>query len=220
MAKVSFSANIEDIRGKVGNSVFTAGRSGAVLRTRAQVKNPNTAAQSGVRANLSKASATFKGLTSAQVTQWANYAATIVRHNPVNGTAYNPAPNAIFVALASKFLQITPGGTIPVTPPASAFAGDSIAVTAAGASGSVTFTASAGSGTNIKTELLLQRLPSANRTPGAKGYRSKRFVAFAGTGLTSNVPVVPGIYVPAYRFVNTATGQDTGLIMLPPVTVS
>lgn len=217
MAKVSFSANIEDIRGKVGNSVFTAGRSGAVLRTRAQVKNPNTAAQSGVRANLSKASATFKGLTSAQVTQWANYAATIVRHNPVNGTAYNPAANTIFVALASKFLQITLNGTIPVTPPSSAFAGDTIAVTAAGASGSVTFTAS---GTNTKTELLLQRLPSANRTPSAKGYRSKRFVAFAGTGLTSNVPVAPGIYVPAYRFVNTLTGQDTGLIILPAVTVS
>ena len=70
-------------------------------------------------------------------------------------------------------------------------------------------------------ELLLQTLKSRNRTPGPKGYRSKAFNAFAaGPGLNFPVPTVAGFYAPAYRFVNTLTGQETPLVALPIVQVS
>ena len=53
--------------------------------------------------------------------------------------------------------------------------------------------------------------------PTAKGYRSKGFVAFAPGSLTQNITVTPGFYVPAYRFVNTLTGQEIGMTVLPVV---
>ena len=73
---------------------------------------------------------------------------------------------------------------------------------------------------NVTTELLLQPLKSANRTPQPKGYRSKGFMAFTGTTLSAPITVPAGWYVPAYRFVNTLTGQDTGLVILPAVQAS
>ena len=71
--------------------------------------------------------------------------------------------------LAARFLQVSPAGTIPLTPPASAFNGDGCTVTAAGGAGKVTFTASAANGANITTELL----------PQPNGYRTKGFQVFA-----------------------------------------
>ncbi len=218
MANVAYSADIQDLRGKVGTNVFSKARSGSTVRIRTSGKNPRTPAQSAVRLNLAKASAAYKSLTLPQITAWQTYAASQTKHNPVTGKSYTPSANTVFVGLASKFLQINPTGTIPVTPPAASFVGDTIAATAAGAVGQVTFTATAANAANVKTELLLQPLKSRTRAPGAKGYRTKAFVAFtAGPGLIFNVVVPAGFYAPAYRFVNTTTGQETPLITLPIV---
>jgi hypothetical protein len=220
MAKVAYGANVSNIRGKVGTDVFTRARNGPTMRIRARPKNPRTTAQTGARANLTRAAETYRGMTPAQAASWTAYGLTITKKNPVSGTSYNPTGIDAFVALASKFLQINPGGVIPLTPPGSAFAGDAIAVTAAGAAGQVTFTASGANGASVKTELLLQPLRSRNRTASGINYRTKAFVAFAPGALTANVAVPAGVYAPAYRFVNTQTGQQTALIALPTVQVS
>jgi hypothetical protein len=221
MAKVAYGANVSNIRGKIGTDVFTKAHSGPTLRILIRGKNPKTTPQSIVRLNLARAAAAFRNMTPAQVASWSFFAQTITKHNPVNGVAYSPTAVNEFVALATKFLQVNPGGVIPLTPPATSFAGDTITVTALGGAGQVAFTASGANSPNVKTELLLQPLRSRNRVPAAKGYRSKGFVAFVAGALTQNVPVTPaGFYVPAFRFVNTLTGQATTLIVLAVVQVN
>ena len=131
-----------------------------------------------------------------------------------------PSANTVFTGLGSKFLQASPAGAVPLAPPTAAFPGDALSLSAAGGTGEVTFTASASNSADTKTELLLQPLKSQNRTPAPKGYRTKAFVAFSSTTNTKDVAVAPGFYVPAYRFVNTLTGQDTELITLPVVQVT
>lgn len=218
--KAKLSMAFEDLRGKDGNVVISKGRTGLMLRPRVRGRNPKSAAQLSVRAALGKASGTFKAFTPAQVAAWTAYAATIVKRNPITGKSYNPTPINAFVALASKFLQINPTGTIPLTPPAGPFTGDNITLTALGGTGKVTFTASAANSLSTKTELLLQPLKSKNRVPGSKGYRTKGFVAFAAGSLSSDVNVPAGSYAAAFRFVNVTTGQETALQILPVQLVS
>lgn len=219
MANVAYSADVNDIRGKIGTNVFSRARSGATIRIRKSPRNPRTENQTEVRFYMGKASTAYKNLTASQRSAWKNYAATLYRTNAVSGEVYSPAANTVFVGLASKFLQINPTGTIPVTPPASAFAGDTIAIIATGDDNEVIFSASGSNAANVKTELLLQTLASAARTPSPTGYRSQGFVAFSPTVSDAQIPAEPGWYAPAYRFVNTLTGQQTDLLVLPIVEV-
>lgn len=218
--KVKLSAAFQDIRGKDGQIVVSKGRSGLKITPRTRARNPKSAAQVGVRNNLTRAAQLYKNMTTAQVLAWTNYANTIVKRNPISGTTYSPSPINAFAALATKFLQINPAGTVPMSPPTSAFTGDVITITATGGTGSITFTASAANFAGVKTELLVQPLKGKNRVPGSRGYRTKSFVAFASGSLTSTVTVGTGYYAAAYRFVNTATGQETALVPIGVQTVA
>lgn len=218
MAQGNIGVLFNSLRGKAGSVVFANSKDGTVVRPRVSARNPQTPAQQAVRTALSKSAAAYKNLTSAQVAAWTAYANSITKHDPRTSKTYHPSPIAAFTSLASKFLQVAPTGTIPLTPPATAFAGDSITLTAVGASGKVNFTASAANAAGVTTELLLQPLKSQNRKAQPKGYRSKGFQVFAtATPPPVAVSVAPGWYVPAYRFVNTATGQDTHIVILPAV---
>ena len=220
MAKVVYSANIQDIRGKLGNTVHSKARNGSTLRTRVSPKQPRTTSQTTVRANLTKTSGLYKNMTASQLAVWAYYASTLSKHDPLSGKTYAPAPGTVFGGLADKFLQINPNGTVPMTPPSTSFSGDSITVTAVGGTGKVTFTASAANTAGVKTELLLQPLKGRSRVPFAKAFRSKAFVAFAAGTLSQDIVVPAGFYAPAYRFVNPTTGQSIALLTLPTVQVS
>ena len=218
--KARLSMAFQDLRGKDGNVVIRKGRSGLVLTPRTSPSNPESGAQLFVRGNLTKAAKTFKGMTSTQAEAWDNYGESITRHNPVSGGTYTSTGINAFVELTTKFLQASPSGTIPMTPPTTAFTGDTITVTATGESGAVEFTASAANASGVKTELLLQPLSSANRKPDPNGYKSAYFVAFASGGMSLQIDAGPGYWAAAYRFVKTATGQATDLIQLPVMTVA
>ena len=220
MAKIALSGELQDIRGKVGTNVYTKSHTGPVLRVKVKGTVTHTPAQTSVRSAFTRASAAFKNMTPAQVTNWRNYALTITKKNTVNGKAYHPTPINAFNGLTSKFLQINPAGTVPLTPPSSSFTGDTLTITVAGGTGSLAWTANAANAANIKTEFLAQRLVSQNRVPTYKGYRSKGFLAFAAGGLTGTVFVSSGYYAVAYRYVNTLTGQETPLVALGIVQVS
>ena len=220
MAKVLYSADIQDLRGKMGNTVFSKARNGATSRGRVIPKNPRTTAQTAVRSNLVRSNTSLHTLTTAQVTAWQAFAAGQTVSDPVTGHTYSPAWNTVYNGLTTKFLQINPTGTAPTSPPAAPFGGDSISVTAAGATAQITFTGSAANATGMKTELLVQALKTKYRTPNPNGYRSKGFIAFTSGTLTANVALTPGWYAVAYRFVSTATGQETHPITLGMVQVS
>ena len=220
MAQGSLGVLFNSIQGKAGSVVFAKTKDGTVIRPRVAGRNPKTAAQVAVRGNLGKAASAYKNMTPAQVTAWQTYAKTYTKHDSRTSKTYNSSAIAAFTSLSSKFLQVNPTGTIPLTPPTTAFGGDSIVVTATGGTGTVTFASAGTNAASVKTELLLQPLKSRNRTAQAKGYRSKGFAAF-GNGVTSQAVTVPaGFYVPAYRFVNTLTGQEVGMAILPVVQVS
>src|SRR5437870_102608 len=131
MAQGSLGVLFNSIRGKAGSVVFARSKDGTVIRPRVSARNPRTPAQVAVRVALSKSAAAYKTMTTAQVSNWQAYAITITKHDPRTGKSYFPSAMNAFTALAAKFLQVSPTGTIPLTTPASPFSGDTITATAA-----------------------------------------------------------------------------------------
>jgi hypothetical protein len=205
---------LDEMSGKAGSVVYVKTKIGTIVRPRRTPANPNTPAQEAVRANLTKASRAYEALTPTQIDQWEAYAKTITKIHPITGEPYNPTGIAVFVALATKFLQVNPNGVIPLLPPAADFNGDNLTITVSTGLGQLTFSSNAANSANTKTELLVQRLRNRNRNPQKLGYRNKAFVAFAPGNLSANVPVTPGAYACAVRYVNTQTGQATELVPL------
>jgi hypothetical protein len=220
MAKILSNGFGIELHGKAGNVVFVQTQNGLLLRPRTQPHNPRTAAQQSSRARFARAAAAYRALTLARQALWREYARTVIRHDPRGGLPYHPTPYHAFVGLASKFLQLHPDADPPSTPPAAPFFGDGITLSAEGGAGQVTFTASGPNADAIVTELLLQPLLHAGRTPRPGLYRPHAFAAFASGALSHVVNAAPGFYAPAVRFVNARTGQEAGLLALPTVQIS
>jgi hypothetical protein len=220
MAKTTLGPVFRKASGKLGNVVIVRSREGTVIRELVIPRNPQTPAQIAVRTALKKSAQAFETFNAAQEAEWERYAQREAERDDVTGKVTNPTAINAFVGLAAKFLQVTPNGTIPLTPPATDYNGDSVTVTATAGTGKVTFTASGPNTAGTRTELLLQPLASRNRNPQKKGYRTKAFVSFVPGTLSFDVTVPPGWYAAAYRFVNVATGQDTRLVEVPVVQVA
>ena len=208
------------ISGRAGSADFANTKNGTLMKAKSRPNNPNTPAQQAVREDLSQVTRTYSTLTDDQLDEWRDYAKNNPRSSKRTRSKRPLSAINVFTALSTKFLQINPGGTPPVTPPAATFTGDTVTVTAEGKEGSVLFTASHANSEGVKTELLLQKLPSRARVPTKTGYRSKAFVAFATGTLTHSVTARKGWYAPAMRFVNRATGEEMGIVSLPLVQVT
>jgi hypothetical protein len=220
MARTTLGPVFRKASGKLGNVVIVRSREGTVIRELVIPRNPQTPAQIAVRTALKRAAQAFETFTAAQEAEWERYAKRQSVRDDATGKITTPTAINAFVRLAAKFLQVSPNGTIPLTPPATDYNGDAITVAATAGAGKVTFTASGPNSMGTRTELLLQPLASRNRNPQKKGYRTKAFVSFVPGTLSFDVPVPPGWYAAAYRFVNVNTGQDTPLVELPVVQVA
>jgi hypothetical protein len=220
MAKVTTDGLGIRLRGKAGNVVFMQTRFGVTFRPRIVPANPRTPAQTASRGRFARASAAWRTISPEQHAAWTAYARTLVRFPADGGPPTIPAPHNVFTALATKFLQANPEGSIPLDPPATPFFGDGITVTATAGTGGITFTASGPNSAGIVTELLLQPLVNVARAPIPTRYRAQEFVAFAPGGLSRAVAVPPGAWAPAVRFVRAATGQEGPLIPLPGAVVT
>ncbi len=210
--KILTSMAIEQMAGKDGKVVARRSKFGTVFTPYVIPTNPNTNAQETIRGFFGRSARAFRALTPEQVAQWKAYAETLEFRDPVTGKLYNPEDINAFMQLAIKFLQVQPGGTIPVTPPANPFLGDTITLTASSTPGRVVYSASGPNALGVRTELLLQRLRGRNWNPQPGNYRTRGFVNFTGGSLSSEVTVTPGWYAAAYRFVSLATGQATDLV--------
>ena len=219
MATLKLSGLIQGVSGKMGGVVFQDTPVGTTMRDLVIPANPKTAPQETLRSDFGTATKLYRTLTSTQLKTWVYYASLLPDVRRKSGKMGRKNAFNTFTGLSTKFLQITPGGTVPLTAPTVIFAGDTVAVTAATGTGSITFTASKANGESVKTELLLQRVADANRKPTADGYRSQQFAAFATGSLTARLEVAAGTYSPAYRFVNFRTGEEAGFKVLPTVTV-
>lgn len=221
MALFKMGAFADTLRGKSGNSVFSKTKSGIVVRDLVIPTNPQTPAQQGIRNKFRAGSQTWTTLTANQVANWNKYAATLTMRSK-GGKLRKKRGIDVFTGLATKFLQVSPNGSIPLTPPTSAFTGDTITLTVSSETpGELLFEASGGNAAGVTTEILLQPLANANRKPQPGAFRTEQFHVFttgAGQSLTVNVPA--GYYAAAYRFVRIATGQDSLLQFLPVTTVA
>lgn len=98
MAKVKFGMFMTDARGKVGGQVFSKNRSGSYVRTKVTPSNPRTSAQSLVRQSLGAISASWSGLTDAQINGW-NGAVQNWASTNIFGDSANPSGKSLFVKL-------------------------------------------------------------------------------------------------------------------------
>lgn len=219
--KTRMSMAFDALSGKSGSVVVADTREGFIIRPRTIPADPKTPAQTAIRANLTTAARAFAGFSPTQYAEWKAYANGLTHHNRQTGKSFKPTPINAYTALVTKMLQVNPAASLPTSPPATPFSGDSITITAESESpGIITFTASGANSSGVVTELLLQPLRNANRTPQSNGYRSKKFFAFTSGTLTTTVTVTSGYYVAGYRFVKTATGQETVMKQLPVTEVS
>lgn len=220
MARLKRTVIIGGASGSSGPVTFRIVRGKTLITERTSPTNPSTASQQAQRARFATSARAYKGFTASQVQQWDDFAANDTTRDPVTGTKRFKDGIDAYIGLATKYLAVNNGGTAPSTPPASAFVAPSITVSAVGASGKVTFTASGALASNTRCELLLQKLATANRKPQKGAYRSKAFAAFPLGSLSQDVTITPGFYAAAYRFVNATTGQMTQLQQIGVQTVT
>jgi len=176
MAEVEYGPfGIVGMTGRAGNGVFFRRADGSFgVRRYVTPANPRTPAQEAVRRRFGQATRAFHELKADDLALWEAYAQQHARHDAATGKTVTPRPLSLFVALTTRFLQVNPTGTIPVTPPTQPFAGDTIALTATAGTGEITFTASDPNASGVTTELLLQRFDVGELRASASYYAAAR----------------------------------------------
>lgn len=159
MAKVKLAAILDDVRGKIGNTVFQDSPAGLFIRGRVIPINPNSSAQVAVRANMTTLSKAWSGLTDAQRQSWDTAAASgDWRESDVFGESFNLSGEQLFIKLNMVILEI--GESQINTPPSKATFGSIVlgAVTAAAGTPALTiaFTGALASDTQFYIEASAQ----------------------------------------------------------------
>lgn len=233
MATLTLGAFGSGLRGKTSSTVFVQTAGGVVVRDRVIPANPQTPAQQANRYRLARATQAWSKLGPEHIAAWEAYAQRLAVRDPGSGLMRAPRPQNLFVKLYAKLLQLNPEAGVPGYPPENPFFGDNISLTVGLSNedlttdnkrlstddlttddlGGILFSASAPNAPGVTTELLLQPLESGVRRTYLEKYRHATFFAFEEGTLSVKVPVpTPGWYACGYRFVNSVTGQDTGVV--------
>lgn len=199
----------QDVRGKMGQEVISRTRGGLVAKRLPKYKYPKVAAVQQGADRMRQANAAWNELSLEQAQAWQAYAQTQSRVDPVTGHEYAMSAKSAFVALATRFLLASPGSTVPTEPPSEPFSGQNLRLTAAPTTGGMSFTASGINSQGVVTEIMMQTLPNVRRSP-VKFYKSAAFHAFEPGSPQFILPLPPGVYAFAYRFLQTSTGLVAG----------
>lgn len=230
MARARLGFALSDVRGNMNGVVVTKTRAGLAVRGMPKYKYPKLPSVMQGADRLKAVSAVWSGMSLDQSQAWRRYAESLTKRNPITLETYAPTAKNAFIGLATKFLQINPGGEVPVWPPAADFLGDDLALTILDSSmvdgsikrkdeeGGVTFRASSPNTPGVAVEILMQKLLNVHRSP-TKFYKSVLFHTFAAGSLDLTLPLDPGYYAFGWRFVNMETGQMTGLRTFPVLEV-
>lgn len=208
MARVGLSVLGAGYSGTSGSVVFVRLRDGSTrVRERGTPHNPNTLAQAHIRELMRRANAYFRDLSPEEMAAWKSYAERLADEAWAERRIMQVNPLNTYRALALKFLQVNGVTEPPRLPPAVAFVGDSVSLSASAEPGRVHFTASHANAPGMVTELMSQPLRLSISNPDPNKYRHGAFVAFTPGTLQADLPAARGWLSPAYRFVLTATGQ-------------
>lgn len=126
--KVKWGALMVDGRGKIGGQVASKNRAGAYMRTKVTPVNPQTSAQSGVRANLTFMSQSWQLLTEDQRAGW-NGAVQNYARTDIFGDIKNPSGFNLYLRLNLNILAA--GGGVISDVPVDTFAPELVTFTAA-----------------------------------------------------------------------------------------
>jgi len=140
MAKVAFSALVNDLRNKVGGNVFTKVRSGAMVRIKVSPTQPRTSAQTAVRANFTALSKGWDTISQSQRNGWIALAASLPKKDVFGNTFYLTGLQ-MFQALNRNLQEI--GVAVIDDAPASVSVGAPGALTLVATAGTPTLTVDA-----------------------------------------------------------------------------
>lgn len=213
MPKAQLSELLSALSGSLGDLVVTTGKRGTTIRQKPTYARPTTPKQQENALRMKSANLAWSTFTGEEADLWNAYALTITHHNAQTDADYHPSGYNAYLSLTLKLLQINPGVSVPRTPPTRRLSPDNLTLTLTAGKGELVFTAEGVNSPSVKTELLLQILPNARRKP-TPNYLSKGFFTFTPLLPTVTLPVAPGAYAAAYRFVNTETGQMRPLVTL------
>lgn len=218
MAKARLSGAFLDVRGRVGSEVLVLTSGGLAMRGRPKYKYPAKPAVQQGSERLRLANAAWNELTAVGARAWRAYAATLVRSSSNPGASSTPLAKNVFVGLACKFLQVSPGGSIPMNPPPSTFLGDRLEIEVIVVAGGLEIQASEPNSNGTTTEIMVQKLANPRRLPGPF-YKSALFHEFTSSGESAFIALAPGSYALAYRYVEVATGQSVDPLLLGVVEI-
>lgn len=151
---------------------------------------------------------------------WKQFARSPLNLNPETGEPQGITAYSAFVGLATPFLAVSPHAEIPVYPPAFPFSGDAITLQWTGKTGQIRVQASGANSTDTATELLICPLKFAAQSVRLQDYVSAAFVTFAAGSPGTVLPLTPGWYRVASRFVAKSSGLTTYRVVGEPVLVS
>lgn len=121
MALVKFGQGVAGMSGKIGGTVMSRGRTGAIAKNWAKPVNAMSAKQTRSRATFQAQSAAWGNLTDLQRDQWDAFASTQTRLNR-QGDVYVPAGRQMYNELNSNLqligqaaISVPPVGEVPPT---------------------------------------------------------------------------------------------------------
>lgn len=217
--KVLWGAMVVDGSGKLGGHVASKNKAGSYFRTKTTPLNPQTSAQTTVRASLSALAQAWKGLTAAQQLAWNNAVGSFAT-TQVFGSSKSISGIALYCRINQNITLA--GGTAISVPPAIVTVAPltSYSVTAVGGS-NVTFTFTP---TPVPANTVIQVKATNNLSAGISfvknHYRTIEYIAPAATS--------PAVLTTAYdaKWGSPVTGskiwieaktisKTTGLVSLP-----
>lgn len=226
MARIKMSSLVSDIRGKIGEVVYSVWKSGVsyVRQTAKVVSNPQSSAQAKIRARITECAKYWKDtLTQAQRNAWEAYAPTLPKYLTGPGDIIKKSAGIMsgFNAFVRNNLNsftagISALGTFIADAPIGVTAPDAVASIAAGWDGSaneidVTWVAGTVPGLNVRIWLRSTDAnihAQVNQTEAVATLAKSCSQVAAAKGLMFPIDNAPGLYDVQIDVVD-ANGQDS-----------
>jgi hypothetical protein len=212
MAKVKYSALLEEMRGKLNGSVASKNRYGFYWRNKTVPVNPQTNFQSLQRGNLTGLSQAWKTLTQAQRDDWQQFS----NNHPFNnifGDSVTLSGNAMYVKVNSYRFNMGAAALNDSVEPVSTFKWLSASITANDATGAIEITINPS--TPLGTSLFIYATPpeSAGREFGSV----KNDLRLIGVKASPAGPVfqIGGTYTNRFGSVAGKAGKKVFFRLLP-----
>tara|TARA_R110000796_G_scaffold42100_2_gene104305 strand:- start:2301 stop:2981 length:681 start_codon:yes stop_codon:yes gene_type:complete len=176
MAKIKFGMMMTDARGKLGGQVFSKNKGGAYIRTKVTPTNPQTIAQSVVRALFGVISQGWSALTIAQRTAWRE-SVDSWKTTDVFGDLLSPTGKELYQRLNNQAMVV--GYSAITSPPAKVVLPDDIvtAVTIAIGAGTIALT-----GASTSASITVDLSGTASLTAGTKFVKNRLRNVYAVAG--------------------------------------